>query len=449
MNGIHRNKHLSSSQIIALGFLLVITVGCLLLMLPISTVDGRGASFLDAFFTATSAVCVTGLIVQNTVTYWTGFGQFIIILLIQIGGMGVVTLAVSIAMLSGRKIGLMQRSTMQEAIAAPNMSGIVRLTSFILRVSIMIELIGAACMAPFFCKEFGFWKGIWYAIFHSISAFCNAGFDLMGIETPFCSLVECSAQPVINLTIMALIIVGGLGFLTWEDIHTNHWNIRKYRMQSKVILCMTAGLVICPTLYFYFIEFAYEPWQDISTKERILISLFQTVTPRTAGFNTVDLSLLSGTGQILMILLMLIGGAPGSTAGGLKVTTMAVLFASTLSVFRRNEDAHCFGRRIAIDTIKYASAIFVMYITLFLVGGMAISVLEGLPIIDCLFESASAICTVGLSLGLTPGLGTISKVILISLMYLGRVGGLTLVFAATAHHHMPQSKFPQEKITVG
>lgn len=449
MELIHKSKHFSTSQIIVIGFLMVIMIGCLLLMLPIATASGEGASFGDALFTSTSAVCVTGLVTQNTATYWSMFGQVVIIILIQIGGMGVITLSVAIAMFSGRKIGLMQRSTMQEAIAAPCMSGIVRLTSFILKVSIAIELIGAAIMTPCFYKEFGLAKGIWYGIFHSISAFCNAGFDLMGINKPFCSLVEFSAQPTINLTIMLLIIIGGIGFLTWEDVRTNRFNIRKYRMQSKVILLTTALLIIFPALYFYFIEFSYEPWHDMSTKERVLASLFQTVTPRTAGFNTVDLSLLSESGQILTTLLMLIGAAPGSTAGGMKVTTIAVLFASTISVFRRSEHTHCFGRRIAVDTVKYAATILMMYMTLFLIGGVTISIIEKLPIIECLFETASAIGTVGLTLGITPELSAVSKAILIGLMYMGRVGGLTLVFATIADHHSQQSKFPIEKITVG
>lgn len=221
-------------------------------MLPIATRSGNGVSFSDALFTATSAVCVTGLIIHDTATYWSVFGQSIILLLIQIGGMGIVTIAVSIAAVSGRKIGLMQRSTMQEAIAAPNVGGIVRRTKFILKTAISVELIGAAVLAPVFCRDFGFFKGIWYALFHSISAFCNAGFDLIGAKKPFSSLTSYSVQPVVNITIMALIIIGGIGFLTWEDIKNNKWHFKKYRMQSKVILTVTGALILLPAIYFTF-----------------------------------------------------------------------------------------------------------------------------------------------------------------------------------------------------
>lgn len=309
-------KKLTSFQVIVYGFALVILTGSLFLMLPMATRDGQGASFLDAIFTSTSAVCVTGLVVHDTATYWSAFGQTVIILLIQIGGMGVVTVAAAVTMVSGRKIGLMQRSTMQEAIAAPKMGGIVRLTGFVLKATLVIELIGAAAMSQVFVKEYGLVKGIGYSLFHSISAFCNAGFDLMGEKEAFSSLISYQNNPVINITIMLLIIIGGIGFLTWDDIRTNRFHFHKYRMQSKVILTMTSILLLLPALYFFFFEFA-----DISAGERVWVSLFQSVTPRTAGFNTADLTLLSEVGQMIMILLMLTGGAPGSTAGGMKVTT--------------------------------------------------------------------------------------------------------------------------------
>lgn len=418
-------------------------------MLPFATKDGQGASFLDALFTATSASCVTGLIVQDTATYWSAFGKFIIILLIQIGGMGVVTMTVAITMLSGRKIGLMQRSTMQEAIAAPTMGGIVRMTGFILKMVALVELLGALAMLPVFAKEFGMIKGICYSLFHSISAFCNAGFDLMGVKEKFSSLTDYPANPVINLTIMTLIVVGGIGFTTWSDIKTKKLNIKKYRMQSKVVLVVTAILIVFPALFFYFYDFSMEKWDGISTGEKIWSALFMSVTTRTAGFNTIDLTALSEPGLAVTIILMLIGGSPGSTAGGLKTTTIAVIFITAISVFRRKEDANCFGRRIAEDTVKYAATIFFMYLVLCLFGGIAISCLEGLPLLTCIFETASAIGTVGLTLGVTPGLGTVSRVILIVLMYFGRVGGLTLVFAAISGIHANVSRLPQEKITVG
>ena len=437
-------KKLTSSQIIIIGFASVILFGALLLMLPFATNDGNGAVFKDALFTATSAVCVTGLIVQDTATYWSYFGQGVILLLIQIGGMGVVTLAVAFTMLSGKRISLKQRSTMQEAISAPQVGGIVKFTGFILIMTLIFELLGAVLMSPIFCREFGLFKGIWYSLFHSVSAFCNAGFDLMGIKEPYSSLTYFATNPLINFTIMSLIVIGGIGFLTWEDIRTHKWNVKRYRMQSKVILATTAILIIIPTIYIFLFEF-----QDMPLKKRIWESLFQSITPRTAGFNTADLTQISESGLAIMILLMLIGGSPGSTAGGMKTTTFAVMVSTAISVFRRREHTNFFGRRIEDDTIRNASTILMMYLTFFFAGGLLISSIEGIPLVTCLFETASAIGTVGLTLGITPQLGTVSQMILICLMYLGRVGGLTLIFAALSVDKKVLIKYPKEKMTVG
>ena len=439
------SRKLSSSQIIILGFAAAILFGSLLLMLPISTRDGRGACFTDALFTATSAVCVTGLILKDTAAYWTGFGQAVILALIQIGGMGVVTIGVAIAAVSGKKISLKQRSTMQEAISAHKVGDIVKLTGFIIKMTVIFELLGALSMAFPFCREFGFPLGIWYALFHSVSAFCNAGFDLMGKKTPFSSLTYFASDPAINLTIMALIITGGIGFITWEDIKANKFRIRRYRMQSKVILAATAFLIFFPALYFFFFELSGNP---LGT--RVLSSLFQSVTPRTAGFNTVDLTRFSETGIAVTILLMLIGGSPGSTAGGMKTTTAAVFLSTAVSVFRRREHTHFFGRRIDHETVRNAAAILTLYMLLFLFGGFAISRIEHLPLLACLFETASAVATVGLTLGITTQLGLISQIILILLMYIGRVGGLTLIFAAVSGSRLGNTaRLPQEKLTVG
>ncbi len=438
-------KRLSSSQIIILGFAMVILFGSLLLMLPIAIRDGQKVGFIDALFTATSAVCVTGLVVRDTATCWTGFGQAVILLLIQIGGMGVITVAVAVAVISGKKISLKQRSTMQEAISAHQVGGIVRLTSFIIGTTAFLELLGAAVMAPSFCREFGVGKGIWYALFHSISAFCNAGFDLMGSKSPYSSLTSYAGEGVINFTVMALIVTGGIGFLTWEDIKANRHRVRRYRMQSKVILSVTAMLIMIPAIYFFFFELSGYP-----LKERILGSLFQSVTARTAGFNTLDLSRMSEAGQTVMIVLMLVGGSPGSTAGGMKTTTFAVLLSTAVSVFRHREHTHFFGRRLDEDTVRNAVTIFMMYLVLFLTGGLAISRVEGLGLLECLFETSSAVATVGLTLGLTPQLGLLSRIILIFLMYIGRVGGLTLIFAALSGNRKGNTaRLPQEKLTVG
>lgn len=437
-------KKLTSAQIIIIGFAAIILLGSLLLMLPISTSDGNGASFADAAFTATSAVCVTGLIVQDTATYWSTFGQAVILAMIQIGGMGFVTLAVAVTSVSGKRISLKQRSTMQEAVSAHQIGGIVRLTGFIIKMTAVFELVGAAVMMPKFCSEFGVLKGIWYSVFHSISAFCNAGFDLMGVKGKFSSLTYFAGSPLINFTIMALIIIGGIGFLTWDDVRTNKFHFRKYRMQSKVILTTSLLLIILPAIYFFFCEFSDEP---VGT--RLMGALFQSVTTRTAGFNTLDLTLLSEVGIGVMIIPMLIGGSPGSTAGGMKTTTLAVLVSTATSVFRRREHTHFFGRRVEEDTVRSAATLLTMYLTLFLGGGFIISRVEDLPLLTCLFETASAVGTVGLTLGITPTLGHLSRAILMLLMYLGRVGGLTLIFAALSGTQGNTSRLPQEKLTIG
>ena len=297
-----QKKTLSSFQIIILGFGMIIIVGTFLLMLPLSTQSREWTPFIDALFTATSAVCVTGLVVQDTATYWSYFGQMVLLFLIQIGGMGVVTVGASLALLSGKKISFMQRSIMQEALSAPQVGGIVKLTSFVVKGSLLFEMLGAFIMMPIFLRDFG-WKGIWMSFFHSISAFCNAGFDLLGINAKYSSLVSYAWNPVINITIMVLIVIGGIGFLTWTDRVNHKHHIRQYRMQSKVILLTTLLLIIVPFVYFFSFEF-----KNLSLERRILASFFQAITPRTAGFNTVDLTLLSEAGIGIMILLMLIGG---------------------------------------------------------------------------------------------------------------------------------------------
>lgn len=437
-------KRLSPFQIIILGFAGVILTGALLLMLPISSQAGISTSFNEALFTATSAVCVTGLVVHDTATYWSYFGQSIIFLLFQIGGLGVITVVASFSLLSGRKISLMERSTMQETISAPKVGGVVRLTSFILKATLLIELIGAIALMPTFISDFGL-RGIWMSFFHSVSAFCNAGFDLTGApDAKFTSLIAYAGNPIVSITIMLLIIVGGIGFLTWDDICSNKFRFRRYRMQSKVIITTTLLLIIIPAIFFYLVDFA-----AMSLGERLLCSLFQSVTPRTAGFNTADLTLMTTQGQAITIMLMIIGGSPGSTAGGIKTTTFAVLLANLVACFRKKEDPQFFGARIGSEAVKNASTIFMLYLILFFGGALAISLLDNIPIGKCLYETASAIGTVGLSLGITPQISVPSQCILIALMFLGRVGGLTLIYATLLGPKKNLSRLPQERITIG
>lgn len=437
-------KRLSSFQVILLGFAGVILLGALLLMLPISSAKRVVTPFNEALFTSTSAVCVTGLVVKDTGSYWSSFGQAVIITLIQIGGLGVVTIAASFSMLAGRRISLMQRSTMQDAISAPKVGGIVKLTKFIITGTFIIEAVGAVSMMPVFCKNFGA-KGIWMSVFHSVSAFCNAGFDILGTEgNQFCSLTTYASNPIINITVMLLIVIGGIGFLTWDDICNNKFKIKKYSMQSKIILLTSLILILLPAIYFFIFDYS-----DYSIGNRLLASLFQSITTRTAGFNTTDLTKLTRPSQAIMIFLMLVGGSPGSTAGGLKTTTMAVLILNAFACFKRKEHVCAFGRRIDDSVIKNAATIVMMYITLFFIGGVSICTIEKLPLVASLFETASAIGTVGLTLGITPKLSLASQIILIILMYLGRVGGLTLIYATLSVKKQINAKLPLDKITVG
>lgn len=437
-------RHMNSAQIIILGFAALILCGALLLMLPIASQSRTVTPFHETLLTATSASCVTGLVVRSTGAHWSLFGQIVILFLIQIGGLGVVTVALCFVRLSGRKISLFQRSAMQDSISAPQVGGIVRMTSLILRGTLFTEGAGMLLLLPSFCRRFGA-KGIWYALFHSISAFCNAGFDLLGTAAdPFPSVTAFRTDPLVCITLALLILIGGIGFLTWEDIATHRHRIGRYRLQSKLILTVCAVLIAFPTLFFFLFEFT-----DGTVGQRLLDAFFQTVTPRTAGFNTVDLAAMQGASRAIMVVLMLIGGASGSTAGGMKVNTVGVLFANVGAIFRRRNEVEAFGRRIDPATVRQAAVIVTMYLTLFIGGGVAISAIEGLPIGSCLYESASAVATVGLTLGITPSLGVASQLILTVQMYLGRVGGLTLIYAALANPDTTPSRLPQEKVSVG
>ena len=440
----YKKKHMTSFQLIIMGFAGEILLGTVLLMLPFSSAEKVITPFHEALFTATSAVCVTGLVVKDTGSYWSLAGQTIILALIQTGGLGVVTVAASVSLLSGKKISLMQRSTMQDAISAPKVGGIVRLTRFILRGTFLIEAAGTVLLLPVFMGDYGK-KGIWMSVFHSISAFCNAGFDILGTDSSmFPSLTGYFGNILINLVIMLLIITGGIGFLTWDDIYTNKLNFKRYRMQSKIILMTTACLILFPTVFFYICDLTNLPME-----KRLLAAAFQSVTTRTAGFNTINISEMSEASKAVMILLMLIGGSPGSTAGGMKTTTFSVLILNAIATFRSQENAGAFGRRLEYHVIKNAATIAMLYFALFFGGGIAISVYEGLPLLNCLYEAASAVGTVGLTLGITPELHVFSQVVLIILMYLGRVGGLTLIYAVFSGRNKGNAKLPLEKITVG
>ena len=439
-------KHfrLSGAQTILLGFVVMIVIGALLLMLPVSTRSGEWTNVADAFFTATSAGCVTGLVVYDTQSHWSWFGQLVILILIQIGGMGVVTMTTILSKIVGRKLGLQARTTMQEAVSAPNLGEIMKYTRFIFTGCVIFELMGAVIMSPVFIAEYGPLKGIWRAVFTSISAFCNAGFDLNGKYGEFSSMMPYMDHPLIVLTLVFLILTGGLGFLTWMDIRKHGLKFYRYSTQSKIIILMEIILIFVPMIYLWFGEYGGLPYN-----QRFLASLFQAVTPRTAGFNTTDYNDFSGTGIVMTIILMLIGGAPGSTAGGMKITTVAILFFTMISVFRREKSPAVFRRRITQEAIYGAIAVFMLDIMLAVSGAMCISKIEGIAFLKTLFESASAVATVGLSMGITPALTLPSKLILIFIMYTGRVGGLTLVFAAISRRSTVNKQYPADNIAVG
>ena len=413
---VHWRRYLTSFQLIILGFAGVILLGALLLMLPVASASGAWTPFRESLFTSTSAVCVTGLVVFDSGSYWSVFGQGVILLLIQIGGLGVITMAATFLMIAGKNISLKERSAMQDAISAPAVGGIVRLTRFILKGTFFIELLGALAMLPVFCRDYGS-RGIWMSVFHSVSAFCNAGFDILGRPgNLYPSLTAYIADPLINTIVMLLIVTGGIGFLTWDDVCTHRLHLRRYRMQSKVILAATGLLILLPAVLFFFTDFS-----DLPMEQRFLASLFQAVTPRTAGYNTADLTAMTEASRAVMVLLMLIGGAPGSTAGGMKVTTLTVLTANAFATFRRRAEPQLFHRRLEGAAIRNASTILLLYLTLFFTGAVIISTAEGLPLSACLYETASAVGTVG----------------------------LTLIYAAYSGRDLSCARFPQEKITVG
>lgn len=439
----------TTTKIIAVGYLLVITMGTLLLMLPISNKSGIAVPFLDACFTATSATCVTGLVVYDTYTYWTTFGQCVILTLIQIGGIGFMTIAISALTFTKKKIGLSQRLLMQESVAAPQVGGIVRMSKFVLSGTLLFEGLGAVLLAFYFVPRLGAGKGIYFSLFHSVSAFCNAGIDLMGYFQPSSSLVTAADSYLVNLTIAALIIIGGLGFLVWADIKKWKWRFKSYRLHTKIVLAAAFGLILAGMLLFFLFEFGKPSMEGKTLGQQLLCSFFQSVTPRTAGFNTMDLNSLTQSSQLLIICLMFVGGAPGSTAGGVKTTTMVIMFLTIWTEFRKRKDVELFHRRVEAETIRHAGCIATLYGTLSILAAMVISAMENIGIREAMFEVVSAIGTVGLSLGITPELGAVSQVILIVLMYIGRVGGITLLLAFSSRISSIPSKLPSEKVSIG
>ena len=438
----------SPARVLIFGYLLMILLGTLLLSLPIATRSGTAAPFIDSVFTATSATCVTGLVLQDTYTYWSYFGQGVILLLIQVGGLGLITMYIMLSIAIKRKIGLRQRIIMQESISAPRTGGIVKLTRSVFGAALILEVLGAVILAFRFCGQMGVGKGIYFAVFHSVSAFCNAGFDLMGEGGAFSSFTAYSGDAVVNVTLMVLIVIGGLGFYVWDDLWVKRLRVRKYALQTKTVLVFSAFLIIVPALIFFLMEDG-SVLANRGAGEKILTSVFQAVTTRTAGFNTVDISTLGEPVLLIFCVLMMIGGSPGSTAGGLKTTTFAILFFAVRSSFKKEASIECFNRRISDDTMKRALTIIAVYLALFIVASIFIAGVEKVGIMAAMFESASAIGTVGLTTGITPQLGNGSRVIIMLLMYFGRVGCLTMLYAMAKNDTSDCSKLPIGEIALG
>ncbi|MGI1690523.1 TrkH family potassium uptake protein [Thermoanaerobacter uzonensis] len=439
---------LTPTQVLALGFAAIILIGTLLLMLPVATKSGEGADFLTALFTSTSATCVTGLTVVDTKTYWSTFGQIVIMLLIQVGGLGIMTMSTLFALILGRRITFKERLVMQEAFNTNSLGGIVKFARYILMFSFLFESIGAVILTLRFLPQMGLKKAVYYGFFHSISAFNNAGFDLMG---NFKSLTGYVSDWVVNLVIMGLIIFGGLGFYVLLDIY-EHRHFNKFTLHSKIVITITLFLIAAGTLFIFLFEYNNpKTLKPLDFPTKILASLFQAVTPRTAGFNTLSLSDMTIASKFLTIILMFIGASPAGTGGGIKTTTFGVILYTVLSVIKGEEETALYKRTISRNTVYRAVAIFFISIFIVFSATMVLSITETSDFLTLLYETTSAFGTVGLSLGLTPQLTTVGRIIIIFTMYTGRVGPLTLALALAQRQKKPKPimKYAEEKIMVG
>ncbi|RDY25607.1 Trk family potassium uptake protein [Romboutsia weinsteinii] len=441
------------TQIMVMGFALVILIGGFLLNLPIATQSGESIGFLDALFTSTSAVCVTGLIVVDTSTYWSFFGQLIIITLIQIGGLGFMTIATLFALITKKKIKLRERLLIQESLNQMDLSGLVKLTRYVIMITFIIEGVGILLLSTVFIPQFGLEKGIWYSIFHGISAFCNAGFDLMGVVSgPFSSLMSYVNNFTVTMTISSLIILGGIGFPVMLDI-IKYRKTRKLNLHSKMVLFTTAMLIGIGMVFILIVDYNNpNTLGPLNLGGKLLASFFQSVTARTAGFNTVDLALLHEGSIFVMIILMFIGASPASTGGGIKVTTLATLILTVRGFIFGKSDIEVYERRIGQSTVRKSLGIFFIGISMVVIGTLLISVTDPkFTLVEAGFEVVSAFATVGLSIGGTPSLSTIGKILIMIFMFMGRVGSLTIFMALLSKgpkNNQP-IRYPEGRIIVG
>lgn len=438
----------STTRLIASGFALIILTGALLLTLPIANRSGHG-NLLNSLFTATSATCVTGLIVADTYQNWTIFGQLVILCMIQVGGLGFMTIGAYISVLLKKRIGLQEREQLQESVNTLEIAGVVRLVKKIVQGAFCIEGLGAVLLACRFIPRFGAVRGIYFSIFHAVSAFCNGGFDLMGVNEAYSSLAAFEGDIVVNLVVVTLILVGGIGFIVWDDVVRHKWHFRKYLLHSKIVITTTLVLTAVGTVLFLVTE-DQAAFAGMDPLEKFLGALFSSVTPRTAGFNSVDTASLSNAGKVLTMVMMFIGGSPGSTAGGVKTTSMIVLLFYAGAMVLNREDINLFGRRLSDEVVKKANAVVIINSTLTIIATLVIMTLQ--PLLnfeDVLFEVLSAIGTAGMSVGITRDLNIISRVIIMILMYCGRLGSLSFALIFAQKRISASVRQPQEKIIVG
>lgn len=444
------NTKLNYPQVIALGFFGIIALGALLLMLPISSRDGQSAGLINSFFTATSATCVTGLVVVDTYTHWTVFGQIVILGLIQIGGLGFMTVLTMFSFMLKRRIGLTERNLLRESINTNYLGGIVRLTRRILFGTFIIEGIGALLLSFRFVPMFGFLNGIYKSIFTSISAFCNAGIDLMGSFGEYSSLVPFQTDFIINFTIMGLIVIGGIGFFVWDDLAKNKLHVKRYKLHTKIVLTTTSILIFIGAVGFFIFEYNNSTMSEMNVFQKMMASTFASITPRTAGFNSVDVMKMMPASKLLSIILMFIGGSPGSTAGGIKTTSLAIIFISLWANIRNKSGANVYNRRLHSQAISQATSVIAINATLVFTATILISFgNSGINLTDVMLETFSAMGTVGLSAGITRDLTSFAKIILMLLMYLGRVGSFSFALIFTGNKSKPAIQMPEEKISIG
>ena len=442
-------RHLSQGQFIAIGFILMILIGAILLDTPMASRSGQSIGFLSALFTATSASCVTGLVVADTATQWTLFGQIVVLILIQIGGLGFISIGVFFSIILRRKIGLRERGLMMESTNALQLGGIVKFARRIVAGTAIVEGVGALLLMIRFIPEFGVLKGIWYGIFHSVSAFCNGGFDLMGAKYgKYSSLVAYYDDPLVNIVIMSLIVIGGIGFVVWGDLLKNRWHFKKYLLHTKIVLLMSTILIFGGALLFYWAE-RNGVLKGMSVSGQILSSLFASVTARTAGFNTVDTAAMSGASKLLTAVLMFIGGSPGSTAGGIKTTTLFVLLMGVKKNVTGAYGIQAFGKRLEDDTLATASIIATLNMGITIIAIFIVMGMQPFAMQDVVFEAFSASGTVGITAGITRDLNTVSRILMIMLMYLGRVGSLSFALAFMESKKKPKVMLPKESISIG